>query len=117
MDYKDYNFGNLQYPCSYTKIVQGTEMKALCSLVFHQSLRNIYCMMGNYQASPGHKLWFSTGKKINNKWNDMCEEKNTEKNSEFQMGIEPTTFSTQNITRVKAENRSKWMLEEKSSNQ
>lgn len=56
MDYKDYNFGNLQYPCSYTKIVQGTEMKALCSLVFHQSLRNIYCMMGNYQASPGHKL-------------------------------------------------------------
>ena len=47
----------------------------------------------------------------------MCEEKNTEKNSEFQMGIEPTTFSTQNITRVKAENRSKWMLEEKSSNQ
>ena len=35
----------------------------------------------------------------------MCEEKNT-KNSEFQMGIEPTTFRTQKITRVKAENRS-----------
>ena len=24
----------------------------------------------------------------------MCEEKNTEKNSAFQMGIEPTTFRT-----------------------
>lgn len=24
MDYKDYNFGNLQYPCSYTKTVNDT---------------------------------------------------------------------------------------------
>ena len=31
---------------------------------------------------------------MNNKWNDICGEKNTEKNSEFWMGIEPMTFHT-----------------------
>ena len=31
---------------------------------------------------------------MNNKWNDICGEKNTEKNSELQMGFEPTTFHT-----------------------
>ena len=30
----------------------------------------------------------------NTKWNDMCGEKNTEKNFEFQRGFEPTTFRT-----------------------
>lgn len=37
-------------------MIQGTEMKALCSLVFCQSLRKIYRMMGNYQPSPSNKL-------------------------------------------------------------
>lgn len=83
-------------------------MKALCSLVFCQSLRKIYRMMGNYQPSPSNKLWFSTAKKL-----IINEEENTEKNLEFQIGIEPSTFRTQKITRVKTKNRSKWMLEVK----
>ena len=48
------------------------------------------------QISPSLLLQYCgifEGKKLNNKWNDMCGE-NTEKNSEFQMGIEPTTFRT-----------------------
>lgn len=89
-------------------MIQGTEMKALCSLVFCQSLRKIYRMMGNYQPSPSNKLWLSTAKKL-----IINEEENTEKNLEFQIGIEPSTFRTQKIIHVKTKNRSKWMLEVK----
>lgn len=89
-------------------MIQGTEMKALCSLVFCQSLRKIYHMMGNYQPSPSNKLWSSTAKKL-----IINEEENTEKNLEFQIGIEPSTFRTQKNINVKTKNRSKWMLEVK----
>ena len=86
-------------------MIQGTEMKALCSLVFCQSLRKIYRMMGNYQPSPSNKLWFSTAKKL-----IINEEENTVKNLEFH---EPSTFRTQKIIHVKTKNRLKWMLEVK----
>lgn len=59
-------------------------------------------MMGNYQPSPSNKLGFSTAKKL-----IINEEENTEKNLEFQIGIEPSTFRTQKIIHVKTKNRSK----------
>lgn len=102
MDYKDYNFGNLQYPCSCTKTVNDTGHRN------ESTLRKIYRMMGNYQPSPSNKLWFSTAKKL-----IINEEENTEKNLEFQIGIEPSTFRTQKNINVKTKNRSKWMLEVK----
>ena len=53
---------------------------------------NAHTLLEFTQSIALYKIFIRTIAKYN-KWNDMCREKNTEKNSEFQMRIKPTTNS------------------------